>query len=688
MSSRTPRPEDEYPPLDTDDGDRYIPTSRELADQYRRERSARDGGADDPITAGPAGDPAGDPGAGDTAGQPRTGVRVTEPVPLVPDEPSEATAHPDHESRPVDAADRAVPTGDAGDAPGAVDAADGGRLDPAEGWRERFDHAAAMDAWDREFDDEPRTGPAASGQAADARQDGATDDDGDAPHLDAGTSDPDAEQRARSEEGPRVGTGITETDARSDAGRAAAGATTIDRRSAATHADPAGDVPAPLGSSAVAAGHPGAGDGLDEHGRDEHGRDDDGRDDEGTRDGGTDGALDAGAGPARADKHRWVSADGAEDPADDRTDRNADTDTDSDRVARADRDPAAHADRDDRDRDVVAPTGTTGSGVAVGAAAAGATVAGAGAAGRLGRDQDRDRDDERRGVRPEDERDPDLPERPVEDEGRQANAAGAAEDDEEARRRATRRDAALEGKPAAGRFWQVVLAIAFPVVLLAAAVRAVASPLFLWIEYHRPGFPADPYGFTADDRLTWGSAVEDYINNFANPRYLTQIPGKDGGSLLTEGEISHMVDVKNVIGVSWIVAAVLFVLGLIAVVYLAKRYLGGVRRGLFVGSLITLAVVIALGVFALIDWSLFFTTFHRVFFAQGNWTFYENDALIRLFPAQFWVDSGIVIGGLVVVVSLVTLIMTWPTRRRRARSRAAQEALRRSMADHEEVTAG
>ncbi|OMH23823.1 hypothetical protein BKD30_10630 [Tersicoccus phoenicis] len=512
MSSRTPRPEDEYPPLDTDDGGRYIPTSRELADQYVRGRTARTGDLDGRSGAAESG--SGEEGAGSAGGAApggasvrweagadgsgeQGGVRVTEPVSL------------------VDAA-----AGGGAAAAGGNDTAGDG----AERKRERVDHATAMDDWDREF-----------GGAEDRQQHGA---------------------------GARVGSGIVETDARSDAG-GAVGATTIDRRTAAGHASPDGEVPAPLGATAVAA---------------------------------TSGRTDTDAG---------VSSAGARDA----------------RTAG----PVDAADTADEARAV----GTS-----------------------------------------------------------ETAGADTVEADEEARRRATRRDAALGSKPAAGRFWQVVLGITFPIVLLAAAVRTVASPLFLWVEYNRPGFPADPYGFTADDRLTWGSAVEDYVNNFANPRYLSQLPGKDGGSLLTEGEVSHMVDVKSVIGVSYIVAAVLLVLGLIAVIYLAKRYHGGVRRGLFAGSAFILVVVVALAVFAVLDWSLFFTMFHRVFFAQGNWTFYENDALIRLFPTQFWIDAGIVIGAIVIVVSALTLILTWPTRRRRERSRAAQEALRRSMADQEEPLAG
>ena len=76
-------------------------------------------------------------------------------------------------------------------------------------------------------------------------------------------------------------------------------------------------------------------------------------------------------------------------------------------------------------------------------------------------------------------------------------------------------------------------------------------------------------------------------------------------------------------------------------------------------------IILGLGALAVLGWQQFFTEFHRLFFASGSWTFALEDTLIRLFPGQFWIDAGIVIAGLVFLVSLVTLILTWPTRRRR-----------------------
>ncbi|MCF3139272.1 TIGR01906 family membrane protein [Paenarthrobacter sp. AR 02] len=238
-------------------------------------------------------------------------------------------------------------------------------------------------------------------------------------------------------------------------------------------------------------------------------------------------------------------------------------------------------------------------------------------------------------------------------------------EDEVARRNAEREQAA-KVKPVGPRIFQVLLAVFYPVILLVLAVRAVTSPLFLWVEYNRPGFPGDGYGFSTDDRMTFGSYAVDYLSNWAGPRYLGGLMNQDGTKLFKDSEVAHMADVKVVILTSFAAGLLLIILSIIGILYLRKRSNGGIRRGLFAGSIVTLVIIIGLAVLAALSWQQFFTEFHRIFFANGTWTFSLDDTLIRLFPGQFWVDAGIVIGALVFLVATLTFIFTWPTKRRRA----------------------
>ncbi|MDI3330387.1 MAG: TIGR01906 family membrane protein [Micrococcus sp.] len=275
---------------------------------------------------------------------------------------------------------------------------------------------------------------------------------------------------------------------------------------------------------------------------------------------------------------------------------------------------------------------------------------------------------------------------PVAEDHRGFAGAPAGEPEEnrrelrDAEARAAARDEALQGSPTGPRVMQVLLAIFFPVVVLIAAVRLVASPVFLWIEYHRPGFPADPYGFTTEDRLTYGSAGMDYLFNAAPPRYLADLQHQ-GGALFTDSEVGHMADVKLVMLITMGVGLLLGLLCVAFMVALSRTAKGGIRRALFAGSVWMLVVLIALAVLAVLGWEQFFTAFHGLFFADGTWTFLASDSLIRLYPGQFWIDAGLAVGALVLVTLVVTLVCTWPTRRRRYDSRLAQEDLIRRRND-------
>ncbi|WP_052663461.1 TIGR01906 family membrane protein [Psychromicrobium lacuslunae] len=244
---------------------------------------------------------------------------------------------------------------------------------------------------------------------------------------------------------------------------------------------------------------------------------------------------------------------------------------------------------------------------------------------------------------------------------------------EEVDRRVSEREQAAQSRPVWPGIWQVLIAIFFPIVLLALAIRAIASPVFLWIEYNRPGFPADSFGFTSDDRTTFGSYAVDYLNNFAGSRFLGDLVGGQGAKLFQDSEVSHMADVKGVYQISMLIGLLLLVLMVVGMFYLSRRSVGGNRRALFAGSIATVVIIIGIGVFALLGWDRFFTDFHQLFFANGTWTFRLSDTLIRLFPEQFWTDSAASIGVLVLLVSILTLIFSWPTKRRRQLAAKAQK---------------
>lgn len=188
-------------------------------------------------------------------------------------------------------------------------------------------------------------------------------------------------------------------------------------------------------------------------------------------------------------------------------------------------------------------------------------------------------------------------------------------------------------------------AILIPFILIMTAIRILLTPLFLDVEYQRPGFPPDSYGFTTADRLKWGNISREYLLNNSDITFLSSQKLSANTPLYNERELSHMVDVKVLVQkmiVAWyILIGLLIILGLISwrIKGLAAYWLALSR-----GGWITIGVIVAILLGVFIGFDAIFTGFHRIFFQGNTWIFYYSDTLIRLFPLQFWQDAFILVG--------------------------------------------
>lgn len=229
-------------------------------------------------------------------------------------------------------------------------------------------------------------------------------------------------------------------------------------------------------------------------------------------------------------------------------------------------------------------------------------------------------------------------------------------------------DAVIEKSPR--RSWLVIilrafLSIALPFFLVLSSTRLVMTELFLQIEYHRPGFPEDRYGFTQEDRLKYAPYAVQYLLNDSDISYLGDLE-LDGLPMFEPDELKHMEDVKVVTRAAFQIHTVLTLAVLLAVILLARRRATreALRDGLFGGGLFTLSLIVALVVLVLANWDYFFTGFHQIFFEGDSWKFSTSDTLIRLFPEQFWFDAALTIGFLTVFSASVLMLFAWLWHRR------------------------
>jgi len=212
--------------------------------------------------------------------------------------------------------------------------------------------------------------------------------------------------------------------------------------------------------------------------------------------------------------------------------------------------------------------------------------------------------------------------------------------------------------------WLVTILV--PIILVLFGVGILLSPIYIQVEYRMPYFPEDRYGFSMDDRLYWADLSINYLLNREGIEFLSDLrfpggqdaagscedyhPPRDCSYLYNDREISHMLDVKLVVGFA---ATVFFgaLLTLLSFGIWAKHSDWWMEYGkaLARGGWLTVGLIAALMVYLVINFNDLFITFHEIFFKSGTWVFRFSDSLIRLFPVIFWRDAFIWVGVIALV---------------------------------------
>ncbi len=236
----------------------------------------------------------------------------------------------------------------------------------------------------------------------------------------------------------------------------------------------------------------------------------------------------------------------------------------------------------------------------------------------------------------------------------------------------------MNSRPALSIVLRLLLALAVPVALIMGAARLLLSEQFLRLEYRRPGFPIDTYGFSLDDRLEYGSYAISYLFNGESIDYLAALrlpgdqcrnvaAGASNCSLFSARELKHMEDVKTLATVAF--AGAMLCAGLAAASIMFSAVSANLRAevwlGIRRGAQATLLSIGCLAILAIAAWDNSFAAFHNLFFAAGSWRFPFSDSLIRLYPEQLFVDAAMIIaalaslGAVLILVALPRLEARW-----------------------------
>lgn len=220
-------------------------------------------------------------------------------------------------------------------------------------------------------------------------------------------------------------------------------------------------------------------------------------------------------------------------------------------------------------------------------------------------------------------------------------------------------------KPWLERALRWPLLVILPVVLLLTSVRLLLTPAFVRLDYALPGFPADPYGFTLEERLQGAQVALDYLLNDQPIDFLGDLRFDDGQPVYNARELKHMEDVKVLVQQAmavWLGAVALAALLTLGLVQFAGG--GPAWRALHQAARLTLIVMALLLAGIAVSFSFLFVGFHRLFFEGDTWLFLYSDTLIRLFPERFWLTAFVGIGaGTVLLAGLLLGLSAWRLRR-------------------------
>ncbi len=209
-----------------------------------------------------------------------------------------------------------------------------------------------------------------------------------------------------------------------------------------------------------------------------------------------------------------------------------------------------------------------------------------------------------------------------------------------------------------------VIAAAVPLVILGNALIVLLIPWFAHFQYALPGFPDDPFGLAGGERASLGATgIRSIWPVGPGTDLLVDARLPDGSVAFGPVEIRHMGDVRGLVQACFAMwLASLLAAGAAILRLRNTERSDAVRRGLRLGSTITVGTMLVIGVAMLVSFEAIFDGFHEIFFEPGTWTFGDDETLRRLYPDAFWGIASGLLAALALAQALLLRFRSAPNR--------------------------
>jgi integral membrane protein (TIGR01906 family) len=199
-----------------------------------------------------------------------------------------------------------------------------------------------------------------------------------------------------------------------------------------------------------------------------------------------------------------------------------------------------------------------------------------------------------------------------------------------------------------GALAALLIGISATLVILALAIAPFLTPV--WVAFGQAQAQATAWtGYTTEQLATVTDAIlADLV--VGPPDFDVTL---NGVPVLEERERQHMRDVRTVFAEFYALAAIGAVV--LAGAFLVNR--GPERRArlwrrLSKTGVVVIAVTVVGGIAGVMLFDQAFELFHELFFPAGSYLFDPaTEKLVQLFPQDFWIDSTIGVGAVVVLLS-------------------------------------
>lgn len=201
-----------------------------------------------------------------------------------------------------------------------------------------------------------------------------------------------------------------------------------------------------------------------------------------------------------------------------------------------------------------------------------------------------------------------------------------------------------------GTLAALVIGICTTLVVVAVSIALFLNPVWVGFEQGRAQALAWTGFSPADLEQVTNSVLHDLI--VGPPDFAVTL---NGTPVLNERERGHMRDVRAVfLSFFQAGAAALVVLVVLAVASRGRSARAALWRRLRAAGTTIAVVTVVGGALAVVFFDAAFELFHELFFPAGTYLFDpRTERLVQLFPEQFWVETTVAVGVMIVVLGLV-----------------------------------